>query len=298
MKTTLFTTLTWLLSVCLMSLYAQDICPTTVTMKEGSCLMIEYPSAEAAQNAVNAPAEVLVITESSHEESNGTYIAQYNCIGNEVIFTKSGPCDCNDYDGSIAGTFNFTQSDMICIFDAIGALPVEFSFFKAKKDRDVAVLEWGTEFELDNEGFYVEKSSDGKFFQEFSFIVGEGNSTSENKYEAVDRDPFPGVNYYRLKQVDYNGSERFSDITQIDFRENSGTTVRFNSSKDELTITSEKELQSIEIFDMAGVRVYKGALDQNQKQQKISMSDQQRGHFVAVITDDRGSVETTKFSKL
>ncbi|WP_235299649.1 T9SS type A sorting domain-containing protein [Portibacter marinus] len=298
MKTTGFTMILLLIVGSFSSLSAQDVCPTMNTMKEGSCILIEYPSADAASKAIAAPAEILVISESSHEESNGTYIAQSSCSGTEVIYTKAGPCNCSSYDGTIAGTFNFIQSEMTCKYDAAGVLPVTFSYFTAEKERDMTVLKWATQFESDNEGFYVEKSNDGKFFQEFAFVVGEGNSSTEIDYDAVDRDPFSGLNYYRLKQVDYNGNERYSEIVQVDFRSNQSMTVNFNRNDEQLTIRSKKNLQSIEIFDMAGVRIYKDALKSNENQHFINLSGQKKGHFVAVITDEVGNVETLKFSKL
>ena len=56
----------------------QDLCPSENRMKEGSCLIITYESEEMARQATIAPAEILVISESTHESSNGTYIAQSN----------------------------------------------------------------------------------------------------------------------------------------------------------------------------------------------------------------------------
>ena len=177
MKTTLFFTLI-LLITSLTNLNAQDPCPLSNKMKEGSCITIEYPSAEAASKAVRAPAETLVISESVQEASNGVYIAQFACSGTEVVYTKAGTCTCNGYEGVVLGKFKFTIGDMTCLYDAAGVLPVDFSYFMAEADKDIAVLKWGTSSETNNDGFYVEKSTDGHFFQEFAFIVGEGTSSA------------------------------------------------------------------------------------------------------------------------
>ncbi len=299
MKTTLSTTLIFVFLGLSVSLQAQgDTCPSQIRMKEGSCIIIEYPSTAEALEAVDAPAETMIVSESSYEESNGVYIAQFHCSGNEVIYTKAGVCSCTDYEGSISATLTFTHAQMTCKFDAAGVLPVEFTYFNAVKEGDMTQLSWATSFESNNEGFYLEKSTDGKFFQEFSFIVGEGDASEEITYEALDRDPSQGVNYYRLKQVDFNGNERYSEVEMVDFRKTDGIIVGYNSTRNELLITSEKELQSIEIFDMAGVRVYKGAFERNENEKAINLSAQQTGHFVALITDARGNVESTKFAKL
>ena len=295
MKTTLLTPLFILALSFSTKLSAQDPCPTTNKMKEGSCLMIDYSTVEAANKAVTAPAETLIISESIDESSNGVYIAQYACNGTEVIFTKAGPCNCSGYDGVVVGKLQFTHGDMTCEYDAAGVLPVDFSFFRAENEKDMALLKWGTATETDNDGFYVEKSSDGRFFQEFTFIVGEGNSSEEIEYETLDRDPIDGVNYYRLKQVDYNGNERFSKVVKLDFRNGEGVLVNYDNASDEISIRSKKTLQSVEIFDMAGIRVHKVRLDKNINEHTITFSGQTSGHFVAVITDTNGAVETTKF---
>jgi len=295
MKTTLLTTLIILALGFSTSLYAQDPCPTTNKMKDGSCLMIDYGTAAAATKAVTAPAETLIISESTDEASNGVYIAQYACNGTEVIYTKAAPCNCSGYEGVVVGTLQFTHGDMTCVYDAAGVLPVDFSFFKAENEKDMALLKWGTANETDNDGFYVEKSRDGKFFQEFIFIVGEGNSSEEIEYETLDRDPFDGINYYRLKQVDFNGNERYSKVVKLDFRNGEGVIVSYDNSSEEISIRSQKTLQSVEIYDMAGVRVNRMTLDKNNNEHTISFSGQTSGHYVAVITDENGAVETTKF---
>lgn len=295
MKTTLLTTLIIMALGLTTKLSAQEPCPVTNKMKEGSCLMIEYGSATAASTAVAAPAETLIISESIDESANGVYIAQYACSGTEVIFTKSAPCNCSGYEGVVVGKLQFTHGDMICEYDAAGVLPVDFSFFKAENQNDMAMLTWGTAMEVENEGFYLEKSSDGIFFQEFAFIVGEGNSTEEVEYEALDRDPFNGMNYYRLKQVDYNGSERFSKVVKLDLRNGEGVIVNYISDSEEISIRSQKTLQHLEVYDMAGVRVHRSTFDQNATEHSVSFSGQTSGHFVAVITDVNGTVETTKF---
>jgi hypothetical protein len=297
MKTTLYFTLI-LLTISNTRLTAQDPCPLSNKMKEGSCIKIEYPSAEAASKAVRAPAETLVISESVQESSNGVYIAQFACSSTEVVYTKAGTCSCTGYEGVVLGTFKFTIGDMTCIYDAAGVLPVEFSYFKAETDKEMALIKWATSSETDNDGFYVEKSTDGHFFQEFAFIVGEGTSTSEIEYETLDRDPFQGMNYYRLKQVDYNGNERYSDIVKLDLRGNKGISVTYNGGSDEVQVRSERKLVSIEIFDMAGVRVHRANLDRNSNEHIVSFDAETTGHFVAVITDENGGVETTKFAKL
>ncbi len=84
-------------------------------------------------------------------------------------------------------------------------LPVELISFDAVCNNNFVQVEWATASETDNKYFTVEKSRDGNNFESFSTIPGNGNSSSVHNYSVVDKSPFAGKNYYRLKQTDYNG---------------------------------------------------------------------------------------------
>ncbi len=97
-------------------------------------------------------------------------------------------------------------------------LPVELSKFEIKNIKnDHALLAWTTETENDNEGFYIEKSTDGQDWLEIAFIEGNRNSVEQINYEFMDKNPFNGNNYYRLIQVDFSGIETKSDIKSVFF---------------------------------------------------------------------------------
>ena len=55
-------------------------------------------------------------------------------------------------------------------------------------------------------------------WSEIGFITGMGQSTSEVEYSFIDRNPFSGTNYYRLKQIDFNGAFQYSDIVSVDYK--------------------------------------------------------------------------------
>lgn len=89
-------------------------------------------------------------------------------------------------------------------------LPVELlGFFAEYKNRKVE-LSWATAAELNNDYFSVQRSGDGKIFREIMQVKGVGNSSTLNKYYAVDENPLPDISYYRLKQVDFDGSEKLT----------------------------------------------------------------------------------------
>lgn len=96
-------------------------------------------------------------------------------------------------------------------------LPVELSEFEASyvPHEDVIDLYWATESERDNDYFIVEKSIDGVHYEPINLVEGVGNSTMETKYYSIDSDPFVGVNYYRLKQVDVSGNFEYSEVRTV-----------------------------------------------------------------------------------
>lgn len=88
-------------------------------------------------------------------------------------------------------------------------LPVDFLSFTASKVDGGALLKWSVINQIDNKGFYVEKSFDGTNFNSIGFVSGVNASGST--YTFLDRE-FSNIAYYRLKQVDNNGQFEYSQI--------------------------------------------------------------------------------------
>ncbi|MFT5168003.1 MAG: hypothetical protein ACI8P3_003242 [Saprospiraceae bacterium] len=102
--------------------------------------------------------------------------------------------------------------------DLIGALPVELSFFKADiHNGKMVLLEWQTASENNNAGFEVERSTDRSNWQNIGFVDGIGSSTLVNPYQFTDEHPRLGDNYYRLKQIDFDGKHDYSELRQVFF---------------------------------------------------------------------------------
>ncbi|MBS1617064.1 MAG: hypothetical protein JST76_00990 [Bacteroidetes bacterium] len=99
-----------------------------------------------------------------------------------------------------------------------GALPVKLEYFTAeKKDERSAIVKWATASEINNDHFEVERSADAQQWTRIGTVPGAGNSNDHLDYSLDDNDPLPGINYYRLKQVDYDGQYEYSDIAEVEF---------------------------------------------------------------------------------
>jgi Secretion system C-terminal sorting domain len=96
-------------------------------------------------------------------------------------------------------------------------LPIELTTFEANQQEAAIKLDWMTFTEMNNDYFTLEKSTDAINFEEFNRVAGTGNSTQPINYSALDKSPVVGVNYYRIKQTDYNGKFTYSDIISVRF---------------------------------------------------------------------------------
>ncbi len=94
-------------------------------------------------------------------------------------------------------------------------LGIELSEFKATIEGNKVALTWATASETNNDYFTIERSIDGIKWDELAKIDGAGNSITTLHYSNIDRNPYEGISYYRLKQTDFDGKISFSDIRMI-----------------------------------------------------------------------------------
>lgn len=97
-------------------------------------------------------------------------------------------------------------------------LPVELTSFTAEKKGNIVDLVWKTASEINNDYYTIERSVDGKHFDELGKQNAlDGNAAISQQYAFTDRLPAKGVNYYRLKQTDLDGSFSYSEIVNVRF---------------------------------------------------------------------------------
>jgi hypothetical protein len=99
-------------------------------------------------------------------------------------------------------------------------LPIQLSSFQASSVNGSAdvKLTWTTASEINNYGFFIQRSaSPSSGFADLpgGFVAGSGTSLSARQYAWVDKNPPLGTNYYRLKQVDLDGSSHLTDPLKV-----------------------------------------------------------------------------------
>jgi endonuclease/exonuclease/phosphatase family metal-dependent hydrolase len=113
---------------------------------------------------------------------------------------------------SYAGTFFNNLTSYI----ENGALPVELSFFTGKVDGSKIQLSWKTETEVNNYGFQIERLNDHSDWINIDFVKGAGNANSPKNYQYLDSDIGQSGNYYyRLKQIDNDGTYEYSKVVTV-----------------------------------------------------------------------------------
>ena len=100
------------------------------------------------------------------------------------------------------------------------ALPIELLYFNVDKREGYNHLTWSTSSEHNNDYFNIEKTQDGAIYYNISTINGSGSSNNQSYYEYDDYDVNSDINYYRLKQTDFDGVFKYHDIISVDNNSN------------------------------------------------------------------------------
>ncbi len=115
--------------------------------------------------------------------------------------------------GSVAAFSPFTLASV----SPANPLPVELTLFTAKlTDFNTVELHWRTATETNNDRFEIERSYDGTDFEYHGEVRGAGTTTVPQQYTITDEEPLRGKSYYRLKQVDFDGTFTYSDIRKVE----------------------------------------------------------------------------------
>ena len=134
--------------------------------------------------------------------------------GTEVVILPDNETNTARIKVEAVGNVFFDISNVNFTIDE--AIPVELVSFIAEASLNGITLKWKTATETNNNGFSVEKSSNGVSFNEIAFVKGMGTTTNQSEYLFTDDNVKVGTFYYRLKQIDYDGTFSYSNIISVD----------------------------------------------------------------------------------
>jgi hypothetical protein len=180
------------------------------------------------------------------------------------------------------------------------SLPVEWTYIEGKELNDDALITWGTEIEVNNDLFLVEKSLNAYTFEEIGMVAGGGNSAIPVDYQFIDRS-FTESAYYRVTQIDYDGNSDYSEIVYIKkSSKNASLKLYPNPVKVGEVLIVDTDLQgefNIQILNTSG-KVIKSIFVNNTNLIEIPINELTKGMYLVRITDHQKYNEVVKLMVL
>jgi hypothetical protein len=173
--------------------------------------------------------------------------------------------------------------------NAATPLPVGFLLFKAELVHDYVDIHWKTATETNNNYFIVQKSTNGRTWENIDRVEGAKNSTQILGYKFDDRTPYLGTSYYRIKQVDMDDKFTYSEIKALDINnlEHTDIHVSPNPTTGLFTIKGEQiAVADIAIFDIHGKDVTALAkMQDTQNEIHVDLESLNDGVYILKIKD-------------
>lgn len=181
--------------------------------------------------------------------------------GNVTVTTANGAGGCNNNSvpcNSFADNGTGTNGSGVLV-NGTGPLPVELVSFQAIPVGDAVDILWITASEQNSSHFVVERSPDGQYWSAVDHMTAAGFSYRPVNYVMKDLLPLPGTSYYRLLQVDLDGSQTLSEQVPVHFKSATDGLVAWpNPAQDMVTVRHDPtwERPSFRLHDSMGRHVH------------------------------------------
>ncbi len=154
-------------------------------------------------------------------DGNGSYTGEWTGTENDPkqMISYCETCVDNDQSQFFKPTVSTAFWGATCrpTSTLVNPLPVELTKFTTESHTEGVALNWTTSSEINNSHFEIELSYDGVNWFTIGIVQGAGNSMEINDYQFIDNQIGSGIQYYRLKQVDFDGTESYSNINYFSF---------------------------------------------------------------------------------
>lgn len=256
------------------------ISSSSVSPNDGNNAVFSIGAA-SGDRTITAGANQTIVSASSSSNSNGTYTgyseqdglagaAQYRTVtalSSTSPFTASGAADMF---GMLESVFRIT---------ATTALPVDLVSFTAEHLEGETYLNWTTGAEINNDRFEVERSTDGLDWEKIGVEYGAGNSVEMIDYKFIDDFAPGGKTFYRLKQIDFDGTFAYSKVVIVS-SENINSEIFIYQKGSEVDFVSNQEIVAVSIYDMNG-RIISSKESLFNKNHTVQFENQPPGIYVA-----------------
>jgi len=165
-------------------------------------------------------------------------------------------------------------------------LPVELLSFEAEAVAKKIELKWITGSEENSDRFVIEHSTDALTFVELGTEAAAGYSTTQEVYNYEHEHPVSGINYYRLRQLDFDGAEELSDIRAVKFIQKDLFQIRQSADFSSIEVDFREGLKSkgdLRVFDLSGRLINRFGLERSVENKSIDISNYEIGHYVLQV---------------
>jgi hypothetical protein len=167
---------------------------------------------------------------------------------------------------------------------------VELAEFRGRAQDKNVVLDWTTASEEATDRFEVQRQDTRGNFAAIGTVVAEGNSLVSRSYGFTDVSPLAGTNTYRLRILDQDGSEAFSDLVTVEFDGQQLMKMRQLGAR-QLQLSGAVEQSEFLFLNAAGMVIHRGTV--NAATMNIDGSELPAGLYLLNVRTPAG--ETTTF---
>ncbi|MBP6663676.1 MAG: T9SS type A sorting domain-containing protein [Chitinophagales bacterium] len=187
------------------------------------------------------------------------------------------------FDQNDAIVTNTTLNTMVYELPNNNPLPINLGTFKGTITTKGNVLDWQTFGEQNNDYFMVQRANTNGIFIDLGKISGAGNSTTVRNYSFVDTKPASATNYYRLAQVDYDGTIHYSQTIALANEGQQQYSLSPNPANDYLLIHQNKEAQATQytVCNVLGNVVAKGSFTASTH--KLNVANLPKGSYFITL---------------
>lgn len=170
-------------------------------------------------------------------------------------------------------------------FTVSTALPVQLISFRATAQKKQVALQWETASEAQSDRYIVERSTDGQAFTAIATIPAAGNSEVLRSYNTLDAAPHNGMNLYRLKMMEKDGSSSYSTIATVNMSAGASVTVAPNPMHDRTTVaigatSTEAAVFSLYSLDGKVIRTYTLSLQDGTTVLELQRENLPQGFYI------------------
>ena len=223
-----------------------------------------------------------------------------------LLVDEDGDGDLSDAQ-SISGTYNSGEETLtftgVTVADnyiltlgttsSANALPVEFIGVSAEWEGDDGLIKWSTAMEENNSHFIIERTHDGAAWEEIGEVAGAGNSAVVLDYSYIDMQPYSDVNFYRIKQVDFDGKFDYSRTVMLNSMiEHATYKIKMfpNPAQDVVTLSWNGERSGVvRVLNIAGTEVQRYNVSY-QSQLQLNVSTLPNGNYIVDYNGDGGEL--------